>query len=270
MEATGIRIFVVISDLHCGSTTGLLPPGCVLSEGNVPSLNPLQQWIWERWEQFWREVDEYVGREPWALVVNGDATEGIHHGTREIVSNEPGDHYAIAERCLAPLADKADKVFFVRGTECHTHNYETGLAKMLGAPLDYGARAPDQLLIDVDGCLVSVMHHITPTTRKALEGSGPGIALAEEIVQTASVGHKPPKVILRAHRHVYHCQSDGFTLAVVSPAWQLKTRHAMKVVPASRSVVGGYLLDWRYSRPGEIPIVVPSLSALPQREAVVV
>ena len=49
MATAKIKTAVIISDLHCGSTVGLLPPDFSTEEGNEIRQNPLQKWLWECW-----------------------------------------------------------------------------------------------------------------------------------------------------------------------------------------------------------------------------
>ena len=58
------RLLVVLSDLHCGHRLGLLAPGTELLEIDekgratawVPSLGPVQQYLWELYEGQIRDI----------------------------------------------------------------------------------------------------------------------------------------------------------------------------------------------------------------------
>lgn len=40
------KILVLLSDLHVGATSGLLPPNFVTFEGNEIGQNAYQKWLW--------------------------------------------------------------------------------------------------------------------------------------------------------------------------------------------------------------------------------
>jgi hypothetical protein len=98
-----IRSLVVLSDLHLGSTKALLPPGFVTLEEQEIGLNGIQKWLWACWGRANDFLDETMDGDPFALVLNGDMLEGVHHGTKEIWSPEMGDHVNAALMVLRPL-----------------------------------------------------------------------------------------------------------------------------------------------------------------------
>ncbi len=142
-----IRLIAVVSDIHCGSSVGLLPPGFVLAEGQEIGQSKRQKWLWQAWTDTWNRFYEYAGDEPFALVVNGDIIEGVHHGTKQVISPDANDHLEAAVATLKPIADKAAKVFITDGTECHSANTEQKLGKILNAVPDpnTGRRSWDRL-----------------------------------------------------------------------------------------------------------------------------
>ncbi len=148
----------MVSDLHCGSTVGLCPPEVTVEGGGSYEANLVQRWMWECWEDctgcVWKRKRSHQGDEmpgeisapnrkgwirrvakgrKWALVINGDAVEGTHHHQVEVIGNDVALHAAIARQILGALAEGADKVYFVRGTEVHVGTVENGLAVHIGA-----------------------------------------------------------------------------------------------------------------------------------------
>ena len=82
-----VRAVVIVSDIHCGSTVGILAPGFENFEGNAVKQNAAQEWLWDQWLDVWNEwVPSVMGDDPWHLIVNGDCVDGIHHRS---VSNDP-------------------------------------------------------------------------------------------------------------------------------------------------------------------------------------
>lgn len=253
----GIKKAIVLSDLHCGSTYGLLPPGVELQEGNVVEQNPLQEYLWQCWQHWQADwFDKHVGDDEFALIINGDAVEGVHHGTKEIVSPDPSDHRTIALHALAPLAERASKTFVVEGTDCHVGNSEHKLG------YDLGAERPTQhrflgawrtLRVKIHGCMCMFYHHIGTTKRAYLEASQLSIELGNGRQEAIRGGVEPHKVLGCAHRHKFGMFQDSQCLSFVTPPWQGITRFGRKVVPAAFCEPGVVMLDWSDKEFGEKP-----------------
>lgn len=254
---SAIRLILDLSDLHSGSTTALMPPGFKNFEGNEVRQNPMQEWLWECWGRLNLWIPEIVAGDPYALVLNGDLIEGNHHGTKQIISPSVGDHVNCAFTLLAPVAEKAERVFVVRGTECHVGENESALGDMLGAEMntETGKRVFDRLTLDLNGVRNVFRHHIGTSMRRNLAGSGLSIALAEEQVEAANNGEPVPRVLCCAHRHKFGVYQDDNGLCVVTPPWQMLTRFGHKVVSPARTKPGGAFLDYRGKAEGQLPEV---------------
>lgn len=252
-----IKKAIVISDIHCGSSYGLMGPNIRMQEGNIIAQNPLQEYLWKCWLDWQGDwFAKHVGDDPFILIVNGDATEGVHHGTKEIVSPDPSDHRLIAHHALAPLADRASDTFIIEGTECHTANAEHRLAFDLGAvrPTRHSnLGAWRTLRIKIHDCMCMFYHHISTTKRVYLEASQLSIELSNGRLEAIRGGVEPHKVLGCAHRHRHGSYRDGQLLSFVTPPWQGVTRFGRKVVPAAFCEPGVICLDWSEKEPGESP-----------------
>lgn len=251
------RLLFVGSDFHFGSKVALFPPGQRDAEGAEIGINPIQQWLWECWQEGNRWVDEKAGKSPYVWIFNGDLTEGRHHGGKQIVSQDTGDHIDPAIIALWPLAKKAARTFVVKGTECHVEEYESTIGKVIGAEKnpETGRCSFDRLLLRMCGRLITARHHFPATTRAYLEASQHSIQLGNMALESHRHGLEVPSILLGAHRHRMGHYSDGKMLSVVTPAWQALTRHGFKVVPDGWPNPGFYCLDWRNKRDGELPEV---------------
>lgn len=250
-----IRQLVLISDIHAGSTKAILPPGFETLEGQPVGQSEIQKWFWQCWELANGWINQKTDIEPYGLVLNGDLTEGNHHGTKEIWSPEVGDHSKAATEILGPVAARANRTFVIRGTECHTASHEISVARAIGAEVnpDHGQPFWDRLSLDIAGVRVSVRHHFPATSRVHLEASQHSIQLGNAILEAARAGEKPPRIIVGAHRHRPGHWSDGKNMSVVTGAWQALTRHGFKVVPDGRPCPRVYHLDWRNKPDGALP-----------------
>ena len=256
-----MRTLVCIADLHSGSTYGLMPPKFHTKEGNEIGLNQIQKWYWKTWQKSWDWVLDTVGSDPWGLLINGDAIDGTHHGTKEIWSNDESDHGIAAYHLLKPYASMADSVLLTEGTEVHTKGHEHQLAYQLDShgakvvrPTEQGGAWPS-IRMEMAGTLCKFDHHISATKRPYLEASALSIAMGSERVESARAGYKVPKVYGRAHRHKFGSFTDGYGIMFTTPPWQAATRHGRKFVPHAVIQAGIVILDWREREDGDLPDV---------------
>jgi hypothetical protein len=234
------------SDQHAGSTLGLCPPeGVRVDDDSEYRPSKAQRWTWERWTGFWKEVADVrkqLGAELYC-VYNGDAVEGDHHNTSQIISRNPEPQTYITERVFG-VPQSPDKVFVVRGTEAHVGpaaSSEELLAKRLKAQ-----RTPNKtwswwhLRMEVHGVRLDFQHHGRVGTRPWTKTSAPGSLALEIFYEHARRGIPHPHIAVRSHRHVYADSYDAHPTRVIGlPAWQLKTAHAHKVAPESIADIGG-------------------------------
>lgn len=248
------RLMVVVSDLHCGSDVGLCCPDAPTKSGNTIGLgdNAIQNWLWLCWQSALARVREITGNDSYVLAVNGDATEGTHRRTTEIVAATIEEHTEIARVCLEPLSTGASKVYVTKGTECHTQGCETVLAQKLNA---VESDAKNKWLVRIAGTLVDIAHHMSCTGRAYLEASAMSIQMNNARLNYLRSGHEVPKVFLRGHRHVPGYFTDGAGLFAVSGAWQALTRYGWKAVTDSLPKPCIYVLDWRNLPDDSIPYV---------------
>lgn len=257
MKTKPPRALAILSDIHPGSTKAILPPDFETLEGQRIKQSAVQEWLWEAWTATHQWLSGVVNPKEYHLILNGDLTEGNHHGTKEIWSTEVGDHSKAAIEILGPVARRADKTFVVRGTECHVGSHEISIAKAIGAEINPEYKQPfwDRLRIEICGQVVSVRHHFPATSRVHLEASQHSIQLGNAQLEALRAGEVPPHIIVGAHRHRPGHWSDGKGMSIVTGAWQVPTRHCFKVVPDARPAPRIYILDWRDKRDGELPEV---------------
>jgi len=243
---------VVIGDLHCGGTTALWPPDGKLTSGNSVGIgrNACQRWLWKVWTETKRTAIDHFGSDPWVLILNGDLIDGAHHHNKEMCAVIEADHMEAAIQCVEPLVKKAQQTFVIRGTECHTRDFEKVIADRLKAHY-----CGDKALLKIHGTTIDVAHHMPTTGRAYLEASALSILIGNARLNYSRVGQKLPKVFLRAHRHVGGFYSDGSAAIVATGAYQLLTRWATKVVGESICRPAFAILDWRGSPKNSLPAI---------------
>jgi hypothetical protein len=241
---------IVVSDLHCGSSVGLWPDGFETKTGNKIGLgkNLHQQWLWQCWQDAVEKGIKHFGKDPFALLLNGDLLEGIHHGTKEVVAQDCLDHSNAAIEALRPLANASAVTYLTAGTECHVKNWEEYIATKLD-----GKWCGDKALIEINGTLIDMAHHMPTSSRAYLEAGAMSITMGNARQNYSRVGHRVPRIYLRGHRHTGGIFNDGAGIFMVTPAWQLLTRYAHKVVGDAICRPGIGILDWRGCNEGELP-----------------
>lgn len=266
---TDIRKVIVISDLHAGSTYGIMPPNFHTKEGNEIGLNDVQKWYWECWEDCWKWAYELIGDEEWSVVLNGDMIDGYHHGTKEVWSNDESDHGIAAYHLLKDKISGATSIFLTEGTEVHTKGHEHALAYQLDSKglnvvrPNATSGAWTTLRVEFGGTVCKFDHHIGTTARPYLEASQLSIAMGAERVEAARAGHRVPKVYGRAHRHKFGHFDDGYGMMFTTPPWQALTRFGRKVVPHAIPQAGFIILDWEGIDDG-VPVLHKRLHTIKQ------
>ncbi len=239
MAASTINNLVVISDIHVGCRTSLVPPeGFKLDDGGRYMPSDLQLKMWKLWEEFWGEFVPFATRgEPYIVCFNGDALDGVHHGSTHQWSHNMEDQRRCAESILAPVVERAERYYHIRGTEAHVGSSaqdEEALARHLKAtPNADGLYARYDLWIEVGGCLGHILHHIGATGSQAYEATAVHKELVEEYVESARWGEQAPDFIIRSHRHRLIMTSiptrRGVAISAVTPCWQGKTPFVWKI-----------------------------------------
>ncbi len=259
MSRKTIKNLVVVSDTHCGCKLALCPPGKFPLDGGghyVPSDFQLK--MWALWREFWDSwVPQVTRGEPYDLVHNGDAIDGVHHNSTTQISHNLEDQVRLAELVIGPEAAKCKKrggtYYHIRGTEAHvgqSGENEERLARNLGAkPNGEGQHARFDLWKRVGpSCLVHLLHHIGTTSSAAHEASAVNAELTAEFYEAGRWNREPPDYIVRSHRHrsiaVEVDSAKGYAAAIVTPAWQLKTPYVWKIPGArvSEPQLGGILI----------------------------
>lgn len=247
-----INNLVVVADLHCGCQLGLCPPeGITLDEGGRYTPSALQLKTWRNWREFW---DEWVPRvtrgEPYAVLCNGDAIDGVHHNSVTQITHNLKDQRNIAYEVLAPIVSKAAGYIHIRGTEAHSGKsgqQEEALAQSLGAePNEQGQYAQWRVCLRVGRGLVLVSHNIGRTSSAAYETSAPQRALLNAIYRAAKANREIPDVVVRSHRH-RHIETKiktykGYCRSCVTAGWQLMTPFGYRIDPDNPPELGGMLV----------------------------
>ncbi|HET8771056.1 MAG TPA: hypothetical protein VFM71_08730 [Gemmatimonadaceae bacterium] len=249
-------VIAVTSDQHAGSTVALCPPSVPYDDGGAYTASKAQSWVWECWQAYWARVAQ-VRRELKATlyqVFNGDAVEGAHHGTTQIISGNLNAQAAVWTAAVAiPLAMKPDKIFGVRGTEAHvgqSANAEErifdGLRRdhrpVVGDP-DTDTASWWHLRMELQGVLLDFAHHGRTGQREHTRAGAASLHAHDILLSHIKAGHTPPDLCIRSHYHRFNDSHDACPVRVVTiGAWQLKTGFVHKVAADSLADIGGAII----------------------------
>jgi len=269
---------VVVSDIHCGSIYGLLPPNFVTYEGVPKIINPGQEYLWDCWIDFCHRTQLF---KPDFVIVNGDLVDGMqkkNHGA-ELSLLDWRDQGLAAKQVLGHLKKAVGpkaKWYFTQGTPYHVGNYgdaEESVAEAMGAEaytsLGTGRLCREVLWLDVDGVIVEAAHHITPTTGfyrlTAIDREAQWSAIS---AKDASKGVPKSDILIRSHVHNFSYGEHASKQILTTPAWQLQTRFMRhSSVHRMHPDIGGIFLeiDGKAKAKGEAPCHVrKEMYALPQ------
>lgn len=199
-----ISNIVVVSDTHCGCRLAICPPGGIhLDDGGEYHPSEWQRTLHEHWLHFWDAfVPEATRGEPYVVVHNGDAIDGVHHNSTTQISHNLEDQQEIAYQLLKPIVERCEgRYYHIRGTEAHvgkSAREEEVLAKRLGAiPNKEKQHARYDLWKWCGPKLIHFLHHIGTTGSQAYEATAVGKELTEEFTEAARWGRQPPDMIVR-------------------------------------------------------------------------
>ena len=229
-----------------------------LDDGQIVLPSKGQQWLWEQYLRFRDMVAmatrQAKGSELW-LLCNGDAVEGQHHGTTQVMApGKDAQHYIGKQTFLIWKDVKPTRLILTRGTEAHVGQSgtdEEALAhslKMEGLPV---VRDPVtelwshwRVLLSLHGRTIDAQHHGKGISGLPWTKEGAVARLAFRIwVEHSRLGWRAPDVAIRSHLHHGYDSYDAHpTRLLGTPSFQLKTSHAHNAVPEAVNHVGGVII----------------------------
>lgn len=258
-------VFGVVNDIHAGSSVALCTPRVALDDGQHYERSKAQTWLTDGcWTDYWRQVAERRKEENALLGIgiNGDAFEGDHHNTSQLVSrNLNAQGTILSELLKVPLGLAPDFIYIVRGTPAHTGEVgsaEEGAAKTLlkdGHPIvcdpDTGTASQWHPVFDVYNTRIDMAHQGRAGQREHTRQNAMNLYAHDILLNHIKSGDQPPDLCLRAHFHRWGDSYDACSVRVVTnAAWQLKTGYAHKNMADSLADIGGLIIT---IRPGDKP-----------------
>ena len=217
-QSSETKYLVAFGDTHGGHKAALCNPETQWEEQDAeglffwdsPTLTPVQEWLWERYDYCRQEALRFIGGNPFSVIHLGDITWGVKYPDNLVSMREDIQRVIAYYNMLPWLAEEQlEHVRLIQGTSSHefgngASSIETARNIRLGFPhLD--VTAPAHVLISYGGIRFDCAHH----------GAGPGIRAwtsgnvvrhstrSAMIKNYMSLGKVPPDVMLRAHFHTY-------------------------------------------------------------------
>lgn len=252
-----------------------------------------QRQMWQHFEKCAALVRDARKGKRLIIVHDGDAIEGVHHGSPQIITPSEYEqidiHIEIMDHFLKLVRFKSgsDALYYVTGTECHTNDGEHIIAKDLGAEMNREATKDhnpdpdltpqlkersvytfDELYLMVNGRLLWFVHHGPSAGKGANMGNALRNWLKNIFYEQLHEGERPPDMVITGHTHNDYYTPDvrryngGYhiTHGLIVPAWQKKTRFANQVAPVSKNRIG--LAYFGVSAAGDIR--VPEIPVMEQ------
>lgn len=228
-----------ISDLHGGSTTGLMPRvGTRFVEDETIEVYPtdLQLLLIEHWEDMWRRW--FSVPYPLATVLNGEAIDGgTHHGTHQCWTPDVLEQADNMARMLLPYRRQCDRWYQTRGTEAHvgkSGGWDEWVAREIGANDANGRFASNYLKLEISGILCDVQHHGPNVSKYEWLRENTARQYAKGIVANyITRGERPPDIIVRSHVHkalMTEVRAFGHTCVMcITPAFEWRTSFGYRV-----------------------------------------
>lgn len=245
-------VIVSLSDMHSGSTTALFPNYPMrfpISEKDEINHSPThhQTRMYEHWLKCADEVKRAGIGKRLIIVHNGDAIDGNHHGTIQIISPNPKHqtliHTELMEAFLSRCGfsvQNGDELHYTNGTESHTSWTEYGIKEYF----DFmNAQYHEEMQLEVNGRKIWWTHHGPNPGKGANEGNAHRNWLRDIYWDCLKGKLSPPDLIITGHFHKSHYDSynqsfDHTIHGMILPSWQMKTRYAYRVAPFQRNDIG--------------------------------
>jgi hypothetical protein len=244
-------IILWLADMHSGSPTALYPDETLPLMNGPRGPSRLQELL----HKHFVDVLEYTAlarqQADRLIVINmGDATEGLHHDSKEIISAYETDHQKIHESLMREAKERLggwDKLYYVNGTPSHAGENEYSLSMTLGAELYRPAEANYPILKKtVAGKLIYAAHHGAAAGAGYTVGNVLRNKLKTLDFECAMNRTPSPDMVVFADKHnpihVDYDNNFGHTIkGFILPSWKLIDAYVYRVSAFAFSRIGAMI-----------------------------
>lgn len=286
-------LVIPIADPHVGSTRGL-HPNYVRKDNNWVTVdenggyfykNNQHYYLNSKQVRMWRHYERGIAglaglrkqkNAEILLLVMGDAIDGDHHGTHQIVTRNETEQMTAFVRLMEWTIEKLDfssgrdRLVVLEGTESHTRDNEEVIAQYLPAEkFEGGASCASFLEAELQGQLCWFYHHGVQAGYSFVTGTTLYNYLRKIYIDQRMSQKRPPNLIVTADKHKIDTQTyshRGHELrGIILPPFQDKTRFTNKlpyaVVESSRVGFSPLIIE-----DGRISVLPPYLTEMPRGE----
>lgn len=219
-----------ISELHCGSVTGLTPPEEQTARNKA--------WLGPLWKMY-VAASEQIGTVD-ALVLNGDLIDGpgrkdsVKHLTTDIVTQ-------VDWATQAASVIKAKQRFVVRGTGYHT-DHNGALEDIVAQSLNCDVF--DELRLEIHGFLFHVRHHVGRSDTPYGQYTQNMKEAINEVLQAELEDYESADLLARGH--VHYCTGAWRWNTLRGQRQEVFTNPAMQLRGPENSSYVRKLRTWMY------------------------
>lgn len=242
---------LMISDMHIGSNASVMPRGITTSTQNSVMPNPLQEYLYDRWEDMLARVEEIGGVDGIANL--GDTVDGCNYKQSGVPTWSPDVKLQceVAASMLGQIKCNRKLYYCSYGSRYHTgenlnsEDYITTLMTNRG----YECVVDKDIAFKFGGCYFHLRHestvsksiwmyratHIARETMITLMND----AKIFEGLHNDDDGHT---VVLRGHTHQYIQVGHPHSTGMVVPCWKGRDDFVKKISNESPTI--GYVIGY--------------------------
>lgn len=229
MGALILKRILILSDLHCGSQFGLLPPDYYNKERDLTlHQSKIQDFLWDHWMQMIKDVGTVD-----KVICNGDIIDGTNYKGqgKDLLTTDVYVQCDIAKTCLNMI--KCNEFIFTQGSGYHVgHNISADevLCNMMGGKW-YGYFGD----LIIDNITMNVMHWGSYSKRSGSRFNSQQVMVNELLLEDTSAD-----IFIRSHTHYFAFSGTSKSLVVNTPCWKGLDGHCS--VTSQQRPDNGYVL----------------------------
>mgnify|MGYP002507679058 CR=1 FL=1 len=232
----------ITGDLHAGSTVAGCPPVVDLDDGDAYHASKSQRWIWDNWLKY---CEQAAGAD--VAILNGDIVEGdAKDRSYQVITRNRATIKRVACAVIEPLANAADRIYFVRGTPAHggkSSEIEESIAEDFDNTVKDGKNYSwPRLSVLAERVRLDVAHTATMggqpwSKRMAAE------RLANRILYEYAERDEPmPDLVIRSHCHQWSKGGNRRVYCMYIPGWTFATEYINQINQGAQAEIGGIIL----------------------------
>lgn len=268
---------LLLSDQHTLGTTALAPLSFTTEQGIGISPARVQMYLLDCWNDMIGRVKQWKRDNKTAKLWwhnNGDAVEGFHHASIEVMALDPADHANAFIELADPLIGTADIISIVAGTEAHV-GQRYGIERIIAAHInqarpgvllkpEHGSMVWPHIMHDFLGTRFICAHHTTGGAGEIGRNRAMAARVQDYLKRRGLKDDPEPRAhyMIFSHIHGFGDSGETFNTATVAPekriehedtqqptralttgCWQYSTTYGNKIKPLEDTQIGGWFIE---------------------------